>query len=92
VLVLDFKGLPGEIAEGLTSRMLMEHRDAQGQSMFREAILDIDVADTLQFQLGGAKRRMNWRQFILSLGLHTAEEMQTAGFGLYWTESARQIS
>ncbi|GJR26205.1 hypothetical protein Tco_1102437 [Tanacetum coccineum] len=26
------------------------------------------------------------------LGLHTAEEMETAGFGLYWAESGRQIS
>ncbi|GJW60298.1 hypothetical protein Tco_0109633 [Tanacetum coccineum] len=34
---------------------------------------------------------MSWREFILALGLHTAEEMQTAGFGLYWTESARWI-
>ncbi|GJX08585.1 hypothetical protein Tco_0196517 [Tanacetum coccineum] len=34
---------------------------------------------------------MNWREFILALGLHTAEEMQTAGFDLYWSESARQI-
>ncbi|GJY70331.1 hypothetical protein Tco_0474034 [Tanacetum coccineum] len=34
VLVLDFERLPAEMAEGLTSRMLMEHRDAQGQSVF----------------------------------------------------------
>ncbi|GJS28266.1 hypothetical protein Tco_0488886 [Tanacetum coccineum] len=88
VLVLDFESLPAEMAEGLSGRMLMEHRDAQGQSVS----LDIDATDTLQFQLGGAKRRMSWRQLILALGLHTTEEMQTAGFGLYWTESARQIS
>ncbi|GKB95279.1 hypothetical protein Tco_0981416 [Tanacetum coccineum] len=80
VLVLDFEGLPGEMAKGVTSRM------------FGEAILDIDAIDTLWFQLGGAKRRMSWRQLILALGLHTAEEMQTAGFGLYCTKSSRQIS
>ncbi|GJU90209.1 hypothetical protein Tco_1302632 [Tanacetum coccineum] len=34
VLVLDFESLPGVMAEGLTSRMLMEHKDAQGQSVF----------------------------------------------------------
>ncbi|GKC22647.1 hypothetical protein Tco_1024797, partial [Tanacetum coccineum] len=34
VLVLDFESLPAEMAEGLTSRMHMEHRDAQGQSVF----------------------------------------------------------
>ncbi|GJY01286.1 hypothetical protein Tco_0359438 [Tanacetum coccineum] len=116
VLVLDFESLPAEMAEGLTGRMLIEHRDARGQSVFTshawrrlfevrgplvfelimeffigEVILDIDVADTLQFQLGRVKCRMSWRQVILALGLYTTEEMQTAGFGLYWTESARQI-
>ncbi|GKE09749.1 hypothetical protein Tco_1413300 [Tanacetum coccineum] len=32
---------------------------------------------------------MSWRKFILALGLHTAEEMETVGFGLYWAESGR---
>ncbi|GJY68334.1 hypothetical protein Tco_0471316, partial [Tanacetum coccineum] len=41
--------------------------------------------------LGGFRRRMSWREFILALGLHTTKEMQTAGFGLYWTESTRRI-
>ncbi|GKC92765.1 hypothetical protein Tco_1158207 [Tanacetum coccineum] len=58
---------------------------------FGQAILDLDTPGTLQFQLGGARRRMSWRQFILALGLHTEEEMQTAGFGVYWAESSRQI-
>ncbi|GKA03267.1 hypothetical protein Tco_0676048 [Tanacetum coccineum] len=71
--VFDLGGLPDLMAEGLSTRMLMEHMDAQGQS------------------LGGVRRRMKWREFILALGLHTAEEMHTAGFGLYWTESARRI-
>ncbi|GJS81294.1 hypothetical protein Tco_0747835 [Tanacetum coccineum] len=48
--------------------------------------------DEAGFQLGGARRRMSWRQFILALGLQTEEEMQTAGFGVYWAESARQIA
>ncbi|GJU16421.1 hypothetical protein Tco_1144387 [Tanacetum coccineum] len=34
VLVLDFKSLLVVMVEGLTSRMLMEHRDDQGQSVF----------------------------------------------------------
>ncbi|GKF18068.1 hypothetical protein Tco_0062986 [Tanacetum coccineum] len=66
------------MAEGLTGRMLMEHRDAQGQGVFisqalrrlfeiqgpmvhelildffstfrfREAVLDLDTAEALQF-------------------------------------------
>ncbi|GJW00101.1 hypothetical protein Tco_1555352 [Tanacetum coccineum] len=36
-------------------------------------------------------RRMSWREFILALRLHTDEEMQTAGFGAYWANSASQI-
>ncbi|GJZ61708.1 hypothetical protein Tco_0617845 [Tanacetum coccineum] len=34
VHVFDFRGLTAEMAEGLSGRMLMEHRDAQGQSVF----------------------------------------------------------
>ncbi|GJT69185.1 hypothetical protein Tco_1028471 [Tanacetum coccineum] len=79
VPVFDFGGLPDLMAEGLSGRMLMEHRDEAG------AILDLDTPGTLQFQLGGARRRMSWRQFILALGLHTEEEMQKAGFNFLST-------
>ncbi|GJV40742.1 hypothetical protein Tco_1419182 [Tanacetum coccineum] len=111
VHVFDFGGLPDLMAEGLSARMLMEHMDAQGVSLFTsrawrrlfdirgplvhelileffstfrfgEAILDLDTPGALQFQLGGARRRLSWRQFILALGLHTAEEMETVGFGI----------
>ncbi|GKA27444.1 hypothetical protein Tco_0713612 [Tanacetum coccineum] len=33
-----------------------------------------DIRGTL---LGGARRRMSWRQFIVALGLHTGEEMES---------------
>ncbi|GJW81516.1 hypothetical protein Tco_0145491 [Tanacetum coccineum] len=65
---------------------------AHGCSGIEEGVLDLDTARALQFQLGEARRRMSWRQFILALGLHTAKEMETAGFGLYWVESGRQGS
>ncbi|GKA04463.1 reverse transcriptase domain-containing protein [Tanacetum coccineum] len=115
VQVFDFGGLTDLMAEGLRGRMLMEHKDAQGQGVFisrasrrlfeirgpivhelileffstfrfGEAVLDLDTAGALQFQLGGVRRRMSWKQFILALRLHTSEEMETAGFGLYWVE------
>ncbi|GKA23697.1 hypothetical protein Tco_0709730 [Tanacetum coccineum] len=35
---------------------------------------------------------MSRRQFILSLGLHTAEDMATNGFEAYWTENLREIT
>ncbi|GKE14117.1 hypothetical protein Tco_1421694 [Tanacetum coccineum] len=50
--------------------------------MFGEVVTDLDTARALQFQLGGVKRRMSWREFILALGLYIAEEMQTVGFGI----------
>ncbi|GKC15381.1 hypothetical protein Tco_1012163, partial [Tanacetum coccineum] len=78
VQVFYYGGLTDLMAEGLSDRMLIEHRDAQGQDVFIS-------------QLGGVRQRMRWRQFILALGLHTAEEMETVGFGLYWAESGRQI-
>nr|GEV62009.1 hypothetical protein [Tanacetum cinerariifolium] len=37
--------------------------------------MGLDTADTLCFQLGRARRSLTWRQFILALGLHIAEEM-----------------
>ncbi|GJT70273.1 hypothetical protein Tco_1029559 [Tanacetum coccineum] len=49
-----------------------------------DTYMRLDVTDTLCFQLGGARRRMTWRQFILALGLHTEEEIAEAGFGAYW--------
>ncbi|GJS95134.1 hypothetical protein Tco_0802102 [Tanacetum coccineum] len=101
-------------------RMLMEHRDAQGQGVFTsrawrrlfeirgslvhelimeflstfrfgEAVLDLDTTRALQFQLGRVRRRMSWREFILGIGLHTAEEIESVRFGAYWAESVRQI-
>ncbi|GJW08631.1 hypothetical protein Tco_1571054 [Tanacetum coccineum] len=58
---------------------------------FGEAVLDLDTIRALQFQLGGAKRRMSWREFILAMGLHTTKEIESTGFGTYWVDSARQI-
>ncbi|GJU45019.1 hypothetical protein Tco_1202285 [Tanacetum coccineum] len=97
VPVFDFGGLPDLMAEGLSGRMLMEHHDKAGVSVFTnrawrrmldikgplvhelilkffstfkfgQAILDSDTLGTLQFLLGGARRHMSWRQFILALG------------------------
>ncbi|GJX36225.1 hypothetical protein Tco_0247782 [Tanacetum coccineum] len=58
---------------------------------FGEELLDFDAPSTIQFQLGGARRRLSWRQFILALGLHTEEEMKSLSFARYWSESERMI-
>ncbi|GJV77067.1 hypothetical protein Tco_1508651 [Tanacetum coccineum] len=78
------------MAKGLSARMLIEHRDSQGQSMFREAILDLDTPGALQFQLGGARRHVSLRQFIFALGLHTGEEIEFLSFDRYWAKSRSQ--
>ncbi|GKE76426.1 hypothetical protein Tco_1542546 [Tanacetum coccineum] len=56
-----------------------------------DTIMDLYTADTLCFQLGGVRRRMTWRQFILALGLHTKLEMAEAGFRAYCAGSDRLI-
>ncbi|GKB69371.1 hypothetical protein Tco_0930783 [Tanacetum coccineum] len=53
--------------------------------------MGLDVTGTLCFQLGGARRSMIWRQFILALGLYTAEEMVEDGFRAYWLASERLV-
>ncbi|GKE50101.1 hypothetical protein Tco_1481359 [Tanacetum coccineum] len=50
---------------------------------FREILLDLDTPGTIQFQLGIARRRLSWRQFILALGLHTREDMESLGFARF---------
>ncbi|GKC12831.1 hypothetical protein Tco_1009613 [Tanacetum coccineum] len=50
-------------------------RGASGVCQMSDTVMDLDTADTLCFQLGGARKRMTWRQFILALGLHTEQEM-----------------
>ncbi|GJZ35772.1 integrase, catalytic region, zinc finger, CCHC-type containing protein [Tanacetum coccineum] len=61
-----------------TRRLLVRELILEFLSMLRfgEVLLDLDALSTIQFQLGGAKRRMSWREFILALGLHTWEEME----------------
>nr|GEY21322.1 hypothetical protein [Tanacetum cinerariifolium] len=81
VHVLDFNVLTEEMQQAMTNRLRMEHTDAQG---FSDSVLDLDTADTFQFQLGGLGRQISWRKFILFLGLHTIEEMDTDGFRAYW--------
>nr|GEV71769.1 hypothetical protein [Tanacetum cinerariifolium] len=54
-------------------------------------VMDLDIIDTLCFQLGGVRRRMTWRQFILASVLHTEQEMVEARFGGYWVGSDRLI-
>ncbi|GKD75144.1 hypothetical protein Tco_1333426, partial [Tanacetum coccineum] len=88
VHVLDFEGLTPEMRWDLVVRLRMLYTGGDGMN---DTEMGLDVADTLCFQLGGVRRRMTWRQFILALGLHTEQEMAKAGFGAYWDSSDRLI-
>ncbi|GJZ65328.1 hypothetical protein Tco_0622024 [Tanacetum coccineum] len=57
---------------------------------------DVDIADFEErwrgFTVGRyTRRRLSWRQFILALGLHTGEEVESLSFARYWSESERMI-
>nr|GEU35469.1 hypothetical protein [Tanacetum cinerariifolium] len=97
VHILDFAGLTKEIRQGLTDRLRMVYTGAEGKVLFTSHVwisdteMRLDIVDTMCFQLGGAKCSMTWRQFILALGLHTAEEMARDGFEAYWLGSTRAI-
>ncbi|GJS95776.1 hypothetical protein Tco_0802744 [Tanacetum coccineum] len=44
------------------------------------AMMLMEHRDDDRVMLGGAKRHMSWREFILAMGLHTGEEMKSLGF------------
>ncbi|GJW12063.1 hypothetical protein Tco_1577890 [Tanacetum coccineum] len=76
VHALDFTTLTEEMREAIRDRLRMEHTDAQGHIVFTR----------------GLRCRMYWRQFILAMGLHTADEMDSVGFRVYWAKSVRKIA
>ncbi|GKB43180.1 hypothetical protein Tco_0888122 [Tanacetum coccineum] len=100
VHILDFEGLTPDMRQDWDKRMRMVYTEDNGQEEFILEFfstcrigdeMGLDVAGTLCFQLGGARRSMTWRQFILALSLHIAEEMAEDGFGAYWLGSERVI-
>nr|GEX70033.1 hypothetical protein [Tanacetum cinerariifolium] len=82
--------------EGYIEEIVHDFEQRLG-SIFRRHIrlidseMGLDVADTLCFQLGGARRSMTWRQFILALGLHIGKEMVEDRFSANCLGSARMI-
>ncbi|GJT98023.1 hypothetical protein Tco_1093541 [Tanacetum coccineum] len=76
--IADFE----ERLEGIYSRKI--HRvqvvDFLGMpELMRDGLFDRIVMEHRD-DVGGARRRLSWRQFILALGLHTREEMESPGF------------
>ncbi|GJR93778.1 hypothetical protein Tco_0265952 [Tanacetum coccineum] len=91
VHVLDFEGLTPEMRQYLAVRLRMVYSGERHTCRMSDTETGLDVADTLCFLLGGARRMITWRQFILALGLHIEQEMAEAGFGAYWAGSDRLI-
>ncbi|GJX54662.1 hypothetical protein Tco_0283031 [Tanacetum coccineum] len=56
---VGFQGMPELMRDGLFGMMRMEHHDDVGVVVF--TMLDLDAPGTIQFQLGGARRRLSWR-------------------------------
>nr|GFB21530.1 hypothetical protein [Tanacetum cinerariifolium] len=50
------------------------------------------VCGAAEFQLGKVRCCMSWRQYILAMGLHTIDELDSDGFVVYWAESAREVA
>ncbi|GJU13973.1 hypothetical protein Tco_1136369 [Tanacetum coccineum] len=69
-----------EVCSSLIRELMLEFFNT---CRFTDIELRLEVAATFCFQLGGVRRQMSWREFILALGLHTAEEMANKGFGAY---------
>ncbi|GKC29047.1 hypothetical protein Tco_1036341, partial [Tanacetum coccineum] len=90
VHTLDFEGLTLDMRQDLAERLRMVYTRDDRQEIF------VSHAWRRLFEiraplLGGARRSMTWRHFILALGLHTAEEMIEGGFKAYWLGSERVI-
>nr|GEU76026.1 putative reverse transcriptase domain-containing protein [Tanacetum cinerariifolium] len=73
VHVLDFTGLIDKIRGTLADRLRMAYTGDEGQS----CLPAMHGGGCLRL---GDRCHMTWRQFILALGLHTAEEMAEDGF------------
>nr|GEY84303.1 hypothetical protein [Tanacetum cinerariifolium] len=76
VHVLNFNGLTKEMRQALTDRLRMVYAKAKGHELFTShawrSIFEIRTPLVREFI---QELRMTWRDFILALGLHTAEEM-----------------
>ncbi|GKD24456.1 hypothetical protein Tco_1230670, partial [Tanacetum coccineum] len=92
VHVLDFARLTGEMRQALTNRMGMVYTGDVGQELFTShawrRLFEIRGSLVWEFMLEFFSTcRMSYtelREFILALGLHSAEEMAEDGFKAYW--------
>nr|GEW52247.1 hypothetical protein [Tanacetum cinerariifolium]GEY72359.1 hypothetical protein [Tanacetum cinerariifolium] len=93
VHVLDFEGMTVEIDMDIDARLRMRHKDTEGLVVFISHIWRrlFDIIRPLVRELMLEFFSM-CRQFILAMGLHTSEEINTEGFRAYWADSSRTIT
>ncbi|GKD11656.1 hypothetical protein Tco_1196063, partial [Tanacetum coccineum] len=86
--------MPELMRDGLFSRIRMEHPDDAG------VVVSTSLALGRLFDTRGPLVRelilkflstLRFGEFILALGLHTEEEMESPDFARYWSESERMI-
>ncbi|GKA33509.1 hypothetical protein Tco_0719938 [Tanacetum coccineum] len=82
----------------LAGRLRMVYTGDEGQELFtshawrRLFKIRAPLVQEFLFELGGVRRKMTWRQFIMALGLHTVEEMAKDGFGAYWGQAPEKVT
>nr|GEV18880.1 hypothetical protein [Tanacetum cinerariifolium] len=79
VHVLYFARLTEGMMQTLADRLRVVYTRDKGHELFTIYAW----RRLFEIKLGGGRRRMTWRHFILVLGLHTDEEMTENGFGAY---------
>nr|GEZ20646.1 hypothetical protein [Tanacetum cinerariifolium] len=75
VHTLDFDGLTPNMRQDLDERLRMVYTGDDGQEDLDERLRMVYTGDDGQ-ELGGARRSMTWRQFILALGLQLPRRWQ----------------
>ncbi|GKD43738.1 hypothetical protein Tco_1268383 [Tanacetum coccineum] len=91
VYVLDFARLIEGRRQTLAGRLRMVYTWDEGQELFTSHAWRrlFKIRAPL---LGGVRRKMTWRQFIMALGLHNIEEMAEDGFGAYWGQAPEKVT
>ncbi|GKB68308.1 hypothetical protein Tco_0929720, partial [Tanacetum coccineum] len=90
VHVFDLGGLTEEMDLGVSARIRMEHNDDQGHVVFT-SLAWRRLFKIRRPLLGGVRCHMSWRQHILAMGLHMAEELDSDGFVVYWAEIHEEV-
>ncbi|GJZ20810.1 hypothetical protein Tco_0557400 [Tanacetum coccineum] len=92
----EVEGYTEEIVQDYEQRLDTIFSRQVNRNIFGFARMNVEMSsltDRMEDRLlGGPRRSMILRQFILALGLYTTEEMAGDGFEAYWVGSLREIA